>query len=129
MTDRPQGGVPAERKRGPARTGTNHIRSLDDLYAWCERAGIPLVSLSPSLHLEQLVEAGVPAWIAVDCWARTDHEEALGIKHATHVIWADTIDMVCAEAAWLAADGERVLLLEQPDAEPATDDAGRNGVK
>jgi hypothetical protein len=126
---------PLERKRGPAgnqpnfKAATNHIRSLDDLHAWCERAGIPLVSLSPSLHLEQLVDAGVSAWIVADCWARTDDEEALGIKHATRVIWADDLNTVCAEAARLAGNGERVLLLEEPDAEPATDDAGRDSLK
>ena len=129
MSHRPQGGAPpntAPKLRPP----TNQIRSFDDLDAWCRGAGIPLVPLSPSLHLEQLVAADVPAWIAIDNWASDEREEAFGLKHATRVIRADDLDPVCAEAASLAVQGERVLLLEEPGAAPfLTGDAGRDSVK
>jgi 3-methyladenine DNA glycosylase AlkC len=49
------------------------------------------VSLSPSLHLEELVAADVPVWITVDCWASDEKEEAFGIKHATRVIRRTTL--------------------------------------
>ena len=91
---------------------------IPDLEDWGERAGIPVVPISPSLHLEKLVAAGAPAWIAGDCWCCDETELAFAVEHATQVIITDNTRRFSHVAAELALQGERVLLLDWPDGTP-----------
>jgi hypothetical protein len=91
---------------------------IPDLEEWGKRAGIPVVPISPSLHLEKLVAAGVPAWIAYDYWCCDEEELAFAIGHATQVVIADDVDRFNHVAAGLALEGERVLLLDWPEGAP-----------
>jgi hypothetical protein len=82
-----------------------------------ERVGIPVVPIT-GFHLEKLVAAGVPAWIAYDYWCCDEEELAFAIGHATQVVIADDVDRFNHVAAGLALEGERVLLLDWPEGAP-----------
>jgi hypothetical protein len=144
MTDAPGTGPPEKRERRPGQaahlenTGNSsradystarrrleasstidaEMRPIQDLEDWGERVGIPVVPISPSLHLEKLVAAGVPAWIAYDYWCCDEEELAFAIGHATQVVIADDVDRFNHVAAGLALEGERVLLLDWPEGAP-----------
>jgi hypothetical protein len=145
MTDAPRTGPPKKRERRPGqeaaslgkagkvnsddltttRTPAEASSTMDgrmppipDLEDWGERAGIPVVPISPSLHLERLVAAGAPAWIAGDYWCCDEEELAFAIEHATQVIIADNTERFNHVAAELALGGERVLLLDWPEGTP-----------
>jgi hypothetical protein len=146
MSNVPQGGAPPPdtRDRGPAPTGTADLkntltnsanysttrrrleasstidaemRPIQDLEDWGERVGIPVVPIT-GFHLEKLVAAGVPAWIAYDYWCCDEEELAFAIGHATQVVIADDVDRFNHVAAGLALEGERVLLLDWPEGAP-----------
>jgi hypothetical protein len=87
------------------------------LERWGENAGIPVVPIS-GFHLEKLVAASAPAWIAYDYWCGDEDELAFAIQHATMVITADDVDRFNHVAAGLALEGERVLLLDWLEGTP-----------
>ena len=91
--------------------------SAAQLERWSEHAGIPVVPIT-GVHLERLVAASAPAWIAGDCWCCDDEELAFALAHATQVIIADNADRFNHVAAGLALEGERVLLLDWPEGTP-----------
>jgi hypothetical protein len=91
--------------------------SAAELERWGERVNIPVVPIT-GFHLEKLVTAGAPAWIAYDYWCCDDDELAFAIQHATQVIIADDVDRFNHVAAGLALEGERVLLLDWPEGTP-----------
>jgi hypothetical protein len=93
------------------------MRPIQDLEDWGERVGIPVVPIT-RFHLEKLVAAGVPAWIAYDYWCCDEEELAFAIGHATQVVIADDVDRFNHVAAGLALEGERVLLLDWPEGAP-----------
>ena len=146
MADGPRTGPPPEkRERRPAGTTAAHLkdgsRNRDDLTTtpaaiealssmnagmapildledWGERAGIPVVPISPPLHLESLIARQAPAWIAGDCCCADEEEIAFAVEHATQIIIADNVGRFDHVAADLALAGERVLLLDWPEGTP-----------
>ena len=101
----------------PASTSGATVRSIDELQDWSRRTGIPTIVVC-SLQLEEVITAGEPAWIAADFWCCSDDELELALQHATQLIIAEDLDKVCGEAARLAEEGERVVMLEWPQGEP-----------
>ena len=122
MSNVSKGGAPPPdtRDRGPAPTGTADLKNtlrnsanysmtperveasatidaemppIQDLEDWGERVGIPVVPIT-GFHLEKLVAAGVPAWIAYDYWCCDEEELAFAIGHATQVVIADDVGPV-----------------------------------
>lgn len=154
MTEAPQGGAPPENetaaqvgKPGQRRDFDNSSSAIYtttdyetlsasleklpevEIDAWCERHRIPVVLITNSAPLEELVASGAPAWIATDYWCSGPEEMAFAIQHATYVISFEEIDdnseRFFARAVSLAALGERVVYAILPDGLPLQPVPGR----
>jgi hypothetical protein len=89
------------------------VRSFKHLDAWALRHRIPFVGTFPH-EMEELLASGAPAWIAINFWSGTEDEIVFALSHATIVIAADNVDPLCREAAELAAEGHRIVMLDGP---------------
>jgi len=101
-----------------------------ELDGWCDRHGIPVVSIDDSAAMEALVAGGASAWIATDYWCCDDAQMAFALQHATYLVtfddWADArSDRLFARAVTLAALGERVIFAPVPHGAPVQLVAGR----
>ena len=90
------------------------VRSFKHLDAWALRHRIPFVGTFPH-EMEELLASGAPAWIAINFWSGTEDEIVFALSHATQImIAADNVDPLCREAAELAAEGHRIVMLDGP---------------